>query len=121
MGIVGSSLRKVIPAKAVDKIINCTDTVMYVYGTSGVLLKLAPRVLDLSKVRLHNKGIVYAVDGDTEDQLLQIDRKFASIIVHPNWYGNGKNHEDIYKFSQDRQPIIPITDNYGKSGDKIYR
>lgn len=106
--------------KAVDKIINCTETVMYVYGTSGMLLELAPREFDLSKVRLKNKGVLYVVDQDTEKQLLEIDEQFAEIIVHPNYVGVGRDGENIYKFSIDQENVVPITDRCGKSGDTFY-
>lgn len=112
--------KAVVPVKAVNKIINCTETVMYCYGTSGLLLELSPRVLDLSKVRLHNKGVLYVVNEDTENELLGIDEKFADIIVHPSYIGNGREGEDIYKFSLDKENVVPITDNCGTTGDILY-
>lgn len=122
MGIGNSStLRKIIPTTMVDKIINCTNREMYVYGTSGTLLRLAPRELDLSRIRLHNSGVLYVVDKTTERQLLGIDRKFEKIIVHPSYYGNGLEGQDIYKFSRNDQPVVPITDRCGHNGDKVYR
>lgn len=122
MSRIGSTLawKVVTPVKAVDKIINCTETVMYCYGTSGMLLELAPREFDLSKVKLKNKGVLYVVDQDTEKQLLEIDEQFAEIIVHPNYFGAGRDGENIYKFSIDRENVVPITDRCGKSGDTLY-
>lgn len=123
MSRIGSTLawKVVTPVKAVDKIINCTETVMYVYGTSGMLLELTPREFDLSKVRLKNKGVLYVVDQDTEKQLLEIDEQFAEIIVHPNYFGVGRDGENIYKFSIDQENVVPITDRCGKSGGTFYR
>jgi len=108
-------------ATAVDKIINCTSIMMYAYGTSGDLVELAPREFDLSKVKFCNKGVYYVVDETTEDKLLQIDRHFADIIVHPNFYGNGRAGESLYKFSLNCEGIVPITGHYGRNGDKVYR
>ena len=122
MGKIGSIFERkaVVAAKAVDKIINCTDTIMYCYGTSGMLLELAPRVLDLSKVRLKNKGVLYVVDHDTEDELIEIDKQFADIIAHPNYIGVGHNGQKIYKFKIDQENVVPITDRCGQSGDTFY-
>ena len=107
--------------KIVDKIINCTMRQMYVYGTSGLLLELTPRVFDLSKVRLKNKGVLYVVDKYTEDKLLRIDQKFAEVIVHPNYIGVGYDGQEIYEFAVNRENVVPITDRCGKQGDFIYR
>ena len=106
--------------KAVDKIINCTETVMYVYGTSGMLLELTPRVLDLSKVRLKNKGVLYVIDHATECELLGIDRKFVDVIARPKYVGVGHNGQKIYKFRTTQDNVMPITDRCGKSGDTFY-
>ncbi|MBR3270150.1 hypothetical protein IKG07_02800 [Candidatus Saccharibacteria bacterium] len=121
MSTRGNLARKAVTATAVDKIINCTGILMYAYGTSGDLVELVPREFDLSKVRFCNRGVFYAVDESMEDQLLQIDRQFANIIVHPNFYGNGRDGESIYKFSLNKEGVIPITDHYGRNGDKVYR
>lgn len=112
--------KAVVPVKAVNKIINCTETVMHCYGTSGLLLELPPRVLDLSKVRLRNKGVLYVVNEDAENELLEIDEKFADIIVRPSYIGNGREGEDIYKFSLEKENVVPITDNCGATGDILY-
>ena len=106
--------------RAVDKIINCTETVMCCYGTSGMLLELTPRVLDLSKVRLKNKGVLYVVDHNTEDELLGIDREFVDVIAHPKYVGIGHNGQKIYKFRTTQENVVPITDRCGKSGDTFY-
>ncbi|MBQ3280594.1 hypothetical protein IJG92_02995 [Candidatus Saccharibacteria bacterium] len=114
------SKRRIVSAKAVDKIINCTDMPMYVYGTSGLLLELAPRVFDLSKVRLKNKGVLYVVDKYTEEKLLRIDRRFADIIVYPKYIGAGREGQKIYKFASDQENVVPISDRCGRRGDVIY-
>lgn len=105
---------------AVDKIINCTPRPMYVYGTSGTLLELTPRVFDLSKVKMHEKGVLYVVDKDTENTLVNIDQKFSRRIVHADFLGNGHNHEEIYRFMLDQETVVPITEQYGKNGDTVY-
>ena len=120
---MGNSIfsKKVVePAKVVDKIINCTDIPMYVYGTSGLLLELTPRVFDLSKVRLKNKGVLYVVDHATECELLGIDREFAEIIAYPNYVGIGREGQRIYKFKIDQENVVPISDRHGKQGEIIY-
>ena len=119
MGISSSTLNRVAKT-AVDKIINCTPRPMYVYGTSGTLLELAPREFDLSKVEMHKKGVFYVVDKATEDKLVNIDRKFSRRIVHADFLGNGHNHEEIYRFMLDQETVVPITEKYGKYGDKVY-
>lgn len=113
------SRKTVKSATAVDKIINCTEKQMYVYGTSGLLLELTPRVFDLSKVRLKNKGVLYVVDKYTEEKLLGIDQQFEKIIVHPNYIGVGRDGQEIYKFVVNQENVVPITDRCGKQGDVI--
>lgn len=114
------SKRTVSYAKVVDKIINCTTKQMYVYGTSGLLLELAPRIFDLSKVRLKNRGVLYIVDKNTEEELLKIDQKFAEIIAYPSYIGIGHDGQEIYKFSIDKENVVPISDRCGKQGDLIH-
>ena len=105
---------------AVDKIINCTNKVMFVYGTSGTMLRLAPRELDMTKVRLFDKGVLYVVDEETEDKLLEIDKKFESKIATAKFFGNGRNNEEIYKFAVGQNNVVPISDHCCKFGDAIY-
>lgn len=105
---------------AVDKIINCTQMPMYVYGTSGTLLELTPRIFDLSKVKMQNKGVFYVVDEATEEALIGIDRKFSRKIVHPDFLGNGHNNEKIYRFILGTETLVPITEKYGRNGDVIH-
>lgn len=121
MSTRGNLALKRATATAVDKIINCTNVMMYAYGTSGDLLELAPRKFDLSKVRFCNRGTFYVVDQNTENKLLQIDQQFAKMIVHPNYYGDGRNGQKIYKFSLDHENVVPISGNCGKNGDTVYR
>jgi len=105
---------------AVDKIINCTNRIMYAYGTSGTLIKLAPRELDMTRVRLGEESVLYVVDEETEEKLLGIDKKFEKKIAHPRFFGNGRNNEDIYKFAVGQNVVIPITENTCHFGDSIY-
>ncbi len=107
-------------ATAVDKIVNCTDKVMFTYGTSGTMLRLAPHELDMTKVRLFDKSVLYVVDEETEDKLLQVDAKFKSKIATARFFGNGRNNEDIYKFAVGQNAVVPITDQCCKFGDAIY-
>lgn len=119
--ITGTFSKKMVKtAKIVDRIINCTTRQMYVYGTSGLLVELTPRVFDLSKVKLKNKGVLYVVDKYMEDELLEIDKKFAEIIVHPSYIGVGRDGQKIYKFAINQENVVPITDRCGKQGEFIY-
>lgn len=120
MGNSTFSKRTVSCAKVVDKIINCTTKQMYVYGTSGLLLELTPRVFDLSKVRLKNKGVLYVVDKCIEEELLGIDRRFADIIAYPSYIGVGRDGQKIYKFASDQENVVPISDRCGRQGEVIY-
>ena len=117
----GTLAKKLVTATAVDKIINCTSETMFVYGTSGVLIELPPREFDLSKVNFDGEGTFYILDKATEEKLVQMNEQFAKMIVRANYYGNGQRGESIYKFSLNKENVIPITDHYGRNGDRVYR
>ena len=106
----------------VEGIVNLTDREMWVYGTSGELLRLrpmAPVILRSGKLPAHpEEGIYYAVDLDSRTyRVLESNPEYVGRIAIPTYFGSGHGTERIYKFSTPSGlEIRPITNGMGESG-----
>ena len=82
----------------VRKIINLTDENMWVYNTSGSLVKLRPEATH-KRVPLQAplRGAYYAVEEETAEELRGVKEIEEKLII-PIYIGEGRMHEKIYHF-----------------------
>lgn len=103
----------------VEGIKNLTDKEMWVYGTSGSLIKLAPvdpgKYLDKS-YQPSKKRIYYIVEGRIKEKFLE-DSRYKDRIAKASFSGLSRDGEELYRFMNSRDiEIIPITERTGVSG-----
>lgn len=97
---------------------------MWVYGTSGDLVKLEPEKLPIElgkKLPPPKEGVFYAVNRDLR-KIIRSDPNltaYADRLVKPTIHGKGRDGEEIYHFTKDGMNVALITENYGKSGQII--
>ena len=102
----------------VEAIKNLTKDEMYMYGTSGRLIKLEH--VDTETI-LHEDYLVgknvYYVASPKQTQRLRKDRRYVDKIATPRYCGTTRNHGAIYQFINDSGlNIVPVTDKTGESG-----
>lgn len=104
-------------------IVNLTQREMWVYGTSGKLIKLPCAVKEGEEMPIPEDGYYYAIDvRDNANKILEDYPEFYGKIAIPTLCGAGMNKEPIYTFETPSGVyILPITDGAGKSGTIVIR
>ena len=108
----------------VGGIVNLTKREMWVYGTSGELIKLEP-------VKLRKDGRLpfpederyYAIDvRDNASRILEENPEYCGRIVIPKYLGVGIHKEKIYSFTTPSgMNVLPITDGTGRNGTVVVK
>lgn len=98
---------------------NLTEETMWVYGTSGKLIKLEPEKVVLAsdgKLAEPEPNICYVAEGFVLD-VLMADTRFRRPAARATRFGSGPKREKIYRiFDLHGLPIVPITDEIGWPG-----
>ena len=103
----------------VCEIKNLTEETIWVYGTSGKLIKLEPEKVVLApdgKLAGPKPDTCYVATGFVLD-VLMADARFHKPAAMAIRFGNGPRREEIYKIFNFRgSPVVPITDGIGWPG-----
>ena len=102
----------------VEGIVNLTKKEMWMYGTSGSLIKLNPIDPDeiFGESHQFKDKTYYIAEGEVEQRLLE-DPRFKGMLAKGSFTGLGKNGAELYHFyNADGVEVIPITDRTGESG-----
>ncbi|MBQ8985158.1 hypothetical protein IJ076_01175 [Candidatus Saccharibacteria bacterium] len=107
----------------VQEIHNLTKQMMWCYGTSGALIKLAPEPFDGNLSDLPSEtGVYYVVDKKTEKKFESSNT--CSHLAHSYFSGIGYGGVGIFHFTisgaNGEIPIAPISEKTGIIGSSIW-
>ena len=88
----------------IKKVRNLTEEDMWIYGTSGALVKLPSKPFAFAEIRPNGclfgpeQDMYYISDGKIL-QKLEKDWRYQTCIAYPRYSGNGREDEKIYTLS----------------------